>query len=73
MEHLGNNLYEIFAKEKEKFSLKTILQISLQLLERIEYIHKLGIIHRDIKPENFLIGKKERRDTIYLIDFGLSK
>jgi len=26
-----------------------------------------------VKPENFLIGREKKEDTIYLIDFGLSK
>jgi len=38
----------------------------------IELVHNRGIIHRDIKPDNFLL-KKDVQDTLYLIDFGLSK
>ena len=26
-----------------------------QLIEGIEYIHKIGIVHRDLKPENLLL------------------
>ena len=39
----------------------------------MEYIHDKCYIHRDIKPENFMSGKKEYKDVLYLIDFGLSK
>ena len=44
------------------------------MLERIEAVHSCGILHRDIKPQNFCLGYgRERNDTIYLIDMGLSK
>jgi serine/threonine protein kinase len=45
----------------------------MQIINRIENIHKHNFIHRDIKPENFLIGSQDKSNVIYLIDFGLSK
>lgn len=59
--------------EKYHFSLKTVLQITLQILTRIEYIHSRRIIHRDIKPENFSMGKGDDKHKLYAIDFGLAK
>ena len=47
--------------------------IGLQILDRIQFIHSKGVIHRDIKPDNFLIGKKEKYNKIYVVDFGLAK
>ena len=47
--------------------------IMIQCLERLKDLHDKGIIHRDMKPENFVIGRKNKERTIYLIDFGLSK
>lgn len=44
-----------------------------QMISRLEYIHSKEILHRDLKPENFLIGLEKNANTIYLIDFGLSK
>lgn len=74
IDKLGYSLEELRIKCGGKFSLKTVLMISFQLLTRIESIHKKGIIHRDIKPDNFLIGSYNTLlfSKIHIIDFGLS-
>ena len=41
-----------------------------QIINVIEYLHKLEIMHRDIKPENILIQQNTKQ--IKIIDFGLS-
>lgn len=73
MEKLGHSLDKLKKICGGKFELKTILFIAIQIINRIEQIHKLGILHRDIKPDNFLIGIGKHRNLIYIIDFGLSK
>ena len=69
---LGESLGKIFYKNNYHFPLKDICMFSIQILDRIEYVHSKYIIHRDIKPENFLIGNPDKY-MIYIIDFGLSK
>ena len=73
-EFLGPNLAQLLRYcKKKKFTLGTICLLAMQMLNRIEYIHKRHYLHRDIKPENFCIGNEENTNTLYLIDFGLSK
>lgn len=46
MQLLGASLQKVFEQCRTKFSLKTVLQIGLQLLERFEFIHSKGILYR---------------------------
>ena len=73
MEMLGNSLENIFNKYHKKFSLLTCLMITDQIVQRIEFMHSKNLLHRDIKPANFLIGRGNKQNIIYAIDFGLSK
>jgi len=72
IELLGESLQD----KKDKiniFSLKTTLQIGIQILKILKILHEKGLVHRDIKPENFLIGLGNKDTQIYIIDFGFCK
>jgi serine/threonine protein kinase len=72
-EALGKSVQDLLTKCGGSFSLKTVLMVGFQILNRIEYLHQHNYIHRDIKPSNFLVGIGNKKNTIYLVDFGLSK
>ena len=59
-------------REKGKFDYVHFKKIASQTISILEHIHKRGILHRDIKLDNFMSGMNDK-DTIYLIDYGLSK
>ncbi|CAG0887517.1 unnamed protein product [Cyprideis torosa] len=73
MELLGRNLDDLFEVFHRQFSTKTIYNIGLQLVQRFQAVHDRFVIFRDVKPENFVIGREDKRNLIYMIDFGLSK
>jgi len=63
----------LFQAQGKKFNMFTVLNIGIQVINRLEAIHKKGFVHRDIKAHNFVVGKGEKRGVVYIIDFGLSK
>lgn len=73
MDLLGPSLEDLFTKCQRRFSLKTVLQLADQILERVDTLHSRHLIHRDIKPANFVIGLGEQGANVYCVDFGLSK
>ncbi|XP_029416188.1 casein kinase I-like, partial [Nannospalax galili] len=73
MDLLGPSLEDLFNYCSRKFTVKTVLMLADQMINRLEYLHTKNFIHRDLKPENFLMGSGYNCNKLFLIDFGLAK
>lgn len=72
---LGPSLEDLFDWCGRKFSVKTVVQVSVQMITLIQGVHEHDLIYRDIKPDNFLIGRRGMPDEnlVHLVDFGMAK
>lgn len=71
----GPNLENIITYIGSGFTLSTVCQIGIQLINIIRKLHSVGILHNDLKPSNIGYGlfedKKIIKDNkIILLDYG---
>lgn len=71
-EVLGPSLEDLFNYCGRRFSLKTVLMLTDQIIVRLQHIHSKNIIHQDIKPHNFLMGIGRNGNCVYITDFGIA-
>ena len=69
MEHAPNGELFDHIVDKGRLTEKEACKYFAQILDGMEYMHKLKFVHRDLKPENLLLDKD---DNIKIVDFGLS-
>ena len=55
LELLGPSLSKLFEMHKRTFSLKTILQIAIQTIDRVEFLHGRGLIYRYFISRSYII------------------
>jgi eukaryotic-like serine/threonine-protein kinase len=55
--------------DEGRISQERAIQIAIEVLDALEYVHANGIVHRDLKPENIMV---DDHDNIKLIDFGIA-
>ena len=50
------------------------LEIAVQSLQALGYLHRKGIVHRDISPDNLMLTKDDHEEPLVkLIDLGIAK
>jgi serine/threonine-protein kinase len=74
MEHLdGRDLAQTLADARPLSPVRA-LTIAAQVARGLAASHQVGVMHRDLKPANvFLVRRDDGRETVKVIDFGISK
>ena len=74
LEHMKNgslrDTFKKFKANKWKFGQTDLLNLFMDIVFGVKYLHSRGIIHRDLKPENILVDEDHR---LKIADFGVSK
>ena len=65
----GGELFT-YLRSAKKFSPRTSLFYSSEIVSALDYLHSLCIIYRDLKPENLLL---DREGHLMITDFGFAK
>lgn len=71
MEYANAGDISIFFKQQQSEELT--LNIVLDILKGIQFLHNNGIAHRDLKPKNILLSEENGILSAKIADFGISK
>ena len=68
MQYIDGVTLDKYLKNTTPVPLETALNISIQILDALSFVHKKDVVHRDIKPSNIMILPS---GYCYLIDFSI--
>lgn len=70
MEYIEGETLAEYIKQRGILNIEDTVDLSLQLCDGLDFLHKNGIIHKDLSISNVMIEKSGR---IKIIDFGYSR
>jgi serine/threonine-protein kinase len=70
LEWVEGRLLRAILNEERKLPIGRAVNLTLQICDALDTMHKHGVVHRDLKPENVMVDDADR---IKLIDFGIAK
>ena len=74
MEFVHGKTLTQYIEERYPFTMRQIIDISLQIADALGTVHQAGIIHRDLKTENIMLMETvSGRFSVKILDFGIAK
>ena len=70
MEHLAGPSLKSLIRDAAPLAPARAIDLTVQVLRGVRYIHARGIIHRDLKPDNVILGIAGQ---LKLTDFGIAR
>ena len=70
MEYVDGETLESKLKREGAIPYEEAVEISVDILEALNYLHSKGIVHRDLKPSNIMFSES---GLVKITDFGISK
>jgi serine/threonine protein kinase len=71
LEYINGKELEWYIKNNA-LTIKDKMNIAIQAIQGLKYLHSINVFHRDIKPANFMISKYNNKFILKYVDFGLS-
>ena len=68
----GNLLQEQSKMPNHVFTKNRAIEICVDLLKGLEYLHCEGYLHRDLKPTNILVNNENGKDVNLIISRSLN-
>ena len=59
LELLGPSLKHLVLESPTDFSMNTVIQIGMQVIDCLQEVHDTGFIHQDLKLQNLAIGRSD--------------
>jgi serine/threonine-protein kinase len=69
IEWVEGRLLRSLLNEERKLPIERAVNLTRDICEALDYMHKHGIVHRDLKPENIMV---DAQGHIKIIDFGIA-
>ncbi|MEM7355947.1 MAG: serine/threonine-protein kinase, partial [Acidobacteriota bacterium] len=74
MEFIDGQTFEEIVEHRGPMEIGLAIELALQSLRAIEYLHRMNFVHRDIAPDNLMLTKDtDGRPLVKLIDLGITK
>ncbi|MCS6886488.1 MAG: protein kinase [Acidobacteriota bacterium] len=73
MEYVEGETLSRILRREGLLPLSRVIPIVQQASQALHAAHSQSIVHRDLKPDNIMIAKKEGRDYVKILDFGIAK
>jgi len=70
----GLNIRQVQSVTGKPLDPRQVIDIGIQTLGALEYLHERGVVHRDISPENLMLTRDDNdKPLVKLIDLGIAK
>jgi serine/threonine protein kinase len=73
MELLEGESFAALLKRKNRIPLGELTTLIRQACDGLHAAHEAGIVHRDVKPANLFVTKRDGKQFLKIVDFGVSK
>ncbi len=73
MEYLEGETLASRLGARAPLSVEEVTMIAKQVCAALGEAHRAGIVHRDVKPANIFITRRDGREVVKVLDFGIAK